>query len=84
MKDKADGYTVEEVEHSDKTYKFATKNGKYIVPPALQRAATEWYHQTLCHPGSTRLELTIGQHYSWKGTRDTIMQVQKACEMCKT
>ena len=30
------------------------------------------------------MERTIGQHYCWKGMRDTIQQVHKGCDICKT
>ena len=54
-----------------------------MVPPALQRKAAEWYHEILMHPGETRMELTMAQHYCWKGMRSTIQQVCKRCNICK-
>ena len=33
--------------------------GKIVVPESLQLPLTEWYHNTLCHPGETRTEMTI-------------------------
>ena len=45
--------------------------------------ATEWYHLHLLHPGETRMELTLGQHYCWTGMRKTVTQVCKACSICK-
>jgi hypothetical protein len=84
LNDKDPRYTIEEQKHSDATYRIANKDGKMVVPPSMQRKATEWYHQHLMHPGETRMELTIGQFYHWKGMRDTIQQICKACAICKT
>ena len=35
------------------------------------------------HPGETRLEYTIAQHYTWLGLRRTCTEVCQACELCK-
>ena len=43
----------------------------------------QWYHAQLCHPGETRTELTMGQHYCWKGMRNTVKQVCSKCESCQ-
>ena len=45
---------------------------------------TEWHHKHLMHPGKTRTEKTIGQHFYWKGIHQTITKVCKACTVCKT
>jgi hypothetical protein len=29
-------------------------NGKIALPPSLQPKTTDWHHETLCHPGTTR------------------------------
>ena len=42
-----------------------------------------WYHQTLCHPGETRTEQTIRQHFYWKGLRKTVQEVCKKCPTCQ-
>ena len=31
----------------------------------------QWYHEYLCHPGETRTELTIDQHFAWSGCWQT-------------
>jgi hypothetical protein len=42
----------------------------------------------LMHPGETRTELTMGQHYTWKGMRKTVQEkgmrktVQDVCKKC--
>ena len=82
--DKPGDYRQQEFKHSDKSYTLVTnKEGKIVLPEDLQRKATEWYHTHLLHPGETRMELTIGQHYCWKGMRNTITSVCRACTICK-
>ena len=49
----------------------------------MQKPVTEWYHGVLMHPGETRTELTIGQHYTWKGMRKTIQSVCSRCQACQ-
>ena len=78
-----DSYTKVPFKYSDKEYQLITRDGRIVVPRALQVRATEWYHLHLMHPGETRTELTLAQHYVWKGMRQTIAQVCKACTICK-
>ena len=77
-------YQVARYKHSDYTYDIITRDGKIVLPPSLQRRAAEWYHLHLLHPGETRMELTMGQHYCWKGMRETIKKVCRSCAICKT
>jgi transposase InsO family protein len=67
----------------DKEYELITKEDKIVLPRALQRKAVQWYHSTLLHPGETRTELTMSQHYTWKGMRKTIEDVCKRCSTCQ-
>jgi len=67
---------------ADKTYELVTRDSKIVVPPSLQRKAAEWYHLHLLHPGETRTELTIAQHYYWKGMKKDIQNVCQACSVC--
>ena len=41
------------------------------------------YHQTLCHPGETRTELSITQHFYWKNLRKTVHDVCSKCDACQ-
>ena len=54
---------------------------KIVVPPALQTKIVTWYHTLLCHPGETRTEQTLRQHFYWKNLRD---HVHKHCSTCRT
>jgi len=79
---KAGEYQLTDFKFGDQTFKVATKAGKIILPTALQSKAVHWYHDTLLHPGETRMELTMGQHYTWEGMRKTIQRVCKRCVYC--
>ena len=68
---------------SDKTYEIINKGGKIYLPKALQHKCAKWYHDYLMHPGETRLEFTIAQHYTWVGLRPTVQRVIKACPNCE-
>jgi Integrase zinc binding domain len=78
-------YKKEDFPISDTTFKLVTnKDGKIVLPKALQTRAVKYYHVILCHPGETRTELTMAQHYyAWKGMRNTVVNVCKRCHMCQ-
>jgi hypothetical protein len=67
----------------DVNYTLVTKEGKIVLPKALQKKGITWYHQEHMHPGETRMELTMGQHYTWKGMRTTIQAVCSKCASCQ-
>jgi len=73
---------MKEFTHNDKTCNLITREDKICVPKKLQKRAVEWYHAILMHPGETRTQLTIGQHFHWKGMATTIQQVCKKCYAC--
>ena len=57
-------YTMKRFQNSDKFYELLVfKKDRIVVPKQLQRRAAEWYHTTLLHPGETRTESTLGQHF---------------------
>ena len=68
---------------SDKTYELITYQGRIVLPKSLQKEAVTWYHNLLLHPGETRTELTIAQHYYWKGMRADIKRVCSRCKTCQ-
>jgi hypothetical protein len=69
--------------HGDKEFTLITRKGKIVVPKVLQKKAVEYYHYILFHPGETRMELTIGQHFYWKNMRETIKHVCGKCTNCQ-
>ncbi len=76
-------YKTKSYRHGDREYQLVTHNDKIVVPPSLQMRVTEWYHTHLLHPGETRMELTLAQHYCWRGLRSTVQRVCRACTVCK-
>ncbi len=84
LRDKLTVHNVSEYTHFDTAYDIVTRNDKIVILLSLQVKSTEWYHLYILHPGETRMELTMGQHYCWKGMRNTIQKVCKACAICKT
>jgi hypothetical protein len=77
---KPDRHKRKPFKHGDKSYDLITRDDKIVLPKSLQKKATTWYHFHLLHPGKTRMELTLGQHYCWTGMRTTIKQV---CHRCR-
>lgn len=80
---KNDLYTKEEFKHSDSTFSLITRKDKIVVPKSLQKKTVEWYHGVLMHPGETRTELTIGQHFYWPNMRKTVKDVCSKCGICQ-
>ena len=69
--------------HSDSNYDLLTKDGKIVVPKSLQKQGTQWYHDTLLHPGGTRLEATLRQHYCWTGLKTAVNNLCGKCDICQ-
>ena len=76
-------YTKAPFRGSDKDHQLICHNNKIALPPSLQRRTVDWYHETLCHPGETRTEQTICQHFDWKGLRGMVHKVCKKCSICQ-
>ncbi len=77
-------YSKKDFKSSDVTFKLIVyKGNKIVLPKPLQRRAVRWYHERLLHPGETRTELTIAQHYHWKGMREDVTEVCKKCDICQ-
>ena len=78
-----DLYDKKEFKFADETYNLIVREGKICIPKNLVKRAIDWYHQTLAHPGETRMELTLGQHYHWKGMHEDIKTACKQCHVCQ-
>jgi hypothetical protein len=74
-----DKYSTHLVENTD----VLCKDGKMVIPVALQHRAVSWYHHYLQHPGHTRLEETLRAAMYWKGMRNTIRKFVKNCRKCQ-
>ena len=51
-----------------------------MIPKRFEKQVVEWYHNELCHPGETRTELSISQHFYWKNLHKTVHEI---CTRCK-
>ena len=71
------------ISFGDKKFNIITKDNKIVLPKALQHKAVQWYHVALMHPGETRTELTMSQHYTWIGMRNTVQNVCQRCPTCQ-
>ena len=80
---KPERYVTEQRMFAGKAFQLVTREDKTVLPKSLTKRAVEWYHTQLCHPGETRTELTMGQHYCWKGMRNTVKQVCSKCKSCQ-
>jgi len=53
------------------------------VPTLLQPFVVEWYHSTLCHPGETRTEKSIRQHFTWPSLKNDVHKHVSKCSVCQ-
>ena len=78
-----DNYSVTPFYGGGKSRRLITFKGKICIPAALQKSMVQWYHEQLCHPGETRTEQTIRQHYHWINLRKTVHEVCSKCPTCQ-
>ena len=76
-------YSLKHFTGAGKQYSLICYKGKIVIPEKLQKSLVEWYHLTLCHPGETRTELSITQHFYWKNLRKTVHEVCTKCHTCQ-
>jgi len=72
-------YTTAEVEGVELIH----KDGKICIPFLLQQRVVAWYHEYLAHPGQTRTEATIRQHFTWPKLRQHVELYTKTCSQCQ-
>ena len=77
------GYTIKPFHGAGKTRHLICINDKIVIPKTLQRRVVEWYHNHPCHPGTTRTELTIKQHFTWLNLRETVKHLCSKCHIKK-
>ena len=65
-------YSVQHFHGADKKYSLICRNRKIVIPKQLEKQVVEWYHNALCHPGETRTELSISQHFYWNNLRKRV------------
>jgi hypothetical protein len=79
-----DSYSLKSFHGGEGSRQLIVYNDKIVIPKTLQQRTVEWYHWYLCHPGETRTEQTIKQHFWWKNLRDTVHDVCTKCHTCQT
>jgi hypothetical protein len=77
------GYTLHTFRGGGKYWELVIAKEKIIIPQALQKRVVDWYHLHLCHPGTTRTEATIRQHFYWKNLRKDVEQTCRRCKICQ-
>ena len=82
LQEKPEQYKKTTRKHGDHSYELVTCEDCIVLPKALQKKAVEWYHAMLLHPGETRMEITMAQHYTWKGMHKTVQSVCSRCQAC--
>jgi len=80
---KTSSYTLKPFAGGGKTYQMICLNDKIVIPSTLQQHITQWYHTYLCHPGETRTEKTIRQHFTWHNLKNTVQTICKKCPICQ-
>ena len=59
-------HTLDKFFGGNQNHRLICGNRKICLPAALQRKSVDWYHEMLYHPGETRTDHTLRQHFDWK------------------
>ena len=76
-------YSLKVFRGGGKERTLIVKDNKIVLPKTLQQRAVQWYHQQLCHPGMTRTEATISQHFTFKGLKKVVADTCSKCPTCQ-
>jgi transposase InsO family protein len=76
-------YSSQPFHGGENDIELITKEGKIVIPEQLQERVVQWYHTFLCHPGETRTENTIRQHFTFKGLRPMVQDIVGKCSVCQ-
>ena len=49
----------------------------------MRESLTEWYHDSLKHPGKDRLLETMRLHFNWPGMTKSLEDYSKTCDICQ-
>ena len=83
LKDEKSVYQLKEFRGGGKTLSLICFNDKIVIPKPLQQRLVQWYHTHLCHPGETRTEATIKQHFTWKNAKQLVHDICSKCPTCQ-
>ena len=56
---------------------------KIVIPTAIAPAVLNWYHETLQHPGATRLINTIRANFYLPKLQELAKNLTKSCDICQ-
>ena len=62
-------YILDTFHGGDKDHCLICQNNKICLPTTLEKKTVDWYHEMICHPGKTRTEHTLRQHFDWRSLR---------------
>ena len=68
-------YSIKHFHGANKKCSLNYRKHEIMIPKLLEKQVVEWYHNALCHPGETRTELSIAQHFYWKNLHKTVHEV---------
>ena len=80
---KNNGYHTESFRGGGKSIELICYNSKIVIPTALRKYVLNWYHTYLLHPGSTRMEETIKQHFYWPNLQSDVRKYVGTCDICQ-
>ena len=77
------GFALKALHGGGKRTDLVCHNDRIVVPTSLRRRLVNWYHNQLCHPGETRTEQTIRQHFTWPKLTKEVSNICSACHTCQ-
>ena len=82
-KSKAQGYALRTFHGGGKSHDLLCYNGKICIPKSLQKRCVDFYHNSLMHPGTSRTEASIRQHFHWAGLSQMVKRHCETCHKCQ-
>jgi len=83
LKSENSQYELKDFRGGEKNLTLICKNNRIVVPKKLQQRIARWYHTNLMHPGITRTQLSIKQHFYWKNMDKQIEDICRKCVTCQ-
>jgi hypothetical protein len=59
------------------------QTGSIYVPAALRSSILQWYHTTLQHPGTKRMQATLRENFYWPGMDASVESLVRTCDTCQ-
>ena len=81
ISEKSNQYEARTIE--DQVVQYARGTDRMIIPESLRPAILAFYHETLIHPGMTRMYQTMKMHLQWPGLKSDIENFVASCKTCQ-